>query len=127
MLRHPFAKILSLYLITALFLLSFPASGWAMLVPADPAAAPAAERTRIRTVLESDIVRQRLQDYGLSADEAIIRMNTLSDEQIHELAGRVDSVQAGGDILGDVIFLAIVVLLVVLILELSGHRVVVRH
>ena len=34
MLNNPFFKVLSLYLIIAVFALTLPAQGWAMLVPA---------------------------------------------------------------------------------------------
>lgn len=127
MLKHPLAKILSLYLMIAVFALTLPAQGWAMLVPAGQAEARSADLAKVRTTLESSVVRQRLLDYGLTAEEAAARLNALSDEQIHQFAAQLDAVQAGGDVLSDVLVILLIVVIVIVILELTGHRIVVRR
>lgn len=126
--KKPFFKMLSLYLIFAIVLLTIPAQGWAMLVPAAGSAAPRqADMTTIQKTLESTVVKQRLMDYGLSPEEAMVRISRLSDEQTHQLASNMDSLQAGADGgLDAVIFLLVVAIIVVLILELTGHHVVFR-
>jgi hypothetical protein len=66
-------------------------------------------------------------EYGLSPEEAMARINTLSDQQVHDFASRLDSLQAGADDgLGAVIFLLLVAIIVVVVLEVTGHRVIVR-
>ena len=127
MLHQPFAKPLSLYLIIALFALTLPAQGWAMLVPADQADTRSTDLAKVRTTLESSVVKQRLLDYGLTAEEATRRLSTLSDEQVHQFAAHLDAVQAGGDVLSDVIVILLIVVIVIAILELTGHHVVVRR
>jgi len=127
MLKTPFAKILALYLITALFALSFPANGWAMLIPAASAKTRVADAEKIRVTLESSLIQQRLLDYGLTPEETTKRLNALSDEQLHRLASNLDSVQAGGDALSDVIVILLLVVIVIVVLELTGHHVVVRR
>ena len=126
MLKHPLSKPLALYLIVSLFVLSFPAQGWAMLLPATQPETRTADMTKIRTTLESSVIKQRLIDYGLTPEETSLRLESLSDEQIHQLAANLDAVQAGGDVAGDVIFILLVVILVIVILELTGHKVVTR-
>jgi hypothetical protein len=125
--NHPLWKTLSLYLAAAVIILSLPAQGWAMLVPAESAAVRSADLARVQTTLESGVVRQRLMDYGLSAEEAVARISSLSDDQIHQLAVNLDAVQAGGDALSDVIVILLIVVLVIVILELTGHRVVMKR
>jgi hypothetical protein len=127
MLKQPFAKILSLYLIIALFALTLPAQGWAMLVPATLPKARSAELAKVRTTLESSVVKQRLLDYGLTPEETTTRLSSLSDEQIHQFAAHLDAVQAGGDVLSDVLVILLIVVIVIAILELTGHHVIVRH
>lgn len=127
MLRHPLARSLALYLAVAVLALSFPASGWAMLVPAKTGDLRTADIATVQAALESTVVRQRLMDYGLSADEAVSRIDTLSDEQLHQFAVNLDAAQAGGSLAGDIIFILLVVLVVIVILELSGHHVVMKH
>ncbi|HSA78956.1 MAG TPA: PA2779 family protein, partial [Nitrospirota bacterium] len=97
----------------------------AMFVPAtpqrdtvSPAQTPgnrAVDMARIQVVLESKVVRQKLMDLGLSSEEAMARINKLSDEQVHQFASRLDSLQAGG-VGGS--GLIIVLLLVIIILLL---------
>ena len=127
MLTSASAKALCLYLIIALMALSLPAETYAMFIPADPTAlSRTQDMNKIQKVLESTIIRQRLQDYGLSAEEAAERLAALPDEKVHQFAAQLDAVQAGGDILGEVIFLLLVVLIIIVILELTNHRVIVR-
>lgn len=120
-------KILSVYLTFAMIMLSLPAQGWAMFLPSDQAASVRqADMVNIQKALETAVVKQRLRDLGLSPEETLARIDTLSDQQVHEFAGNLDSLQAGADGLGALIFLVLVVILVVVILQASGHRVIVR-
>ena len=127
MLSRPFIKILSLYLIIAVFALTLPAQGWAMLVPAGQPAARSTDLVKVQATLESSVISQRLLDFGLTPEETTARLNTLSDEQIHQLAANLDAVQAGGDVLGDVVVILLIVVIVIVILELTGHHVVMKH
>lgn len=128
MLRHPVSRILALYLSIAVTALSTPGHVWAMFVPSD---APARIRTedmqKVRAVLESKAVGQRLIDLGLSPDEAMSRLSILSDEQLHQLAADMDSLQAGGDGIGAVIFLLLVAIVVVVVLQATGHEIVIKR
>jgi hypothetical protein len=127
MLKRPFARILSLYLIVALFALTLPAQGWAMIVPAGRSEARSADLVKVQTALESSVVRQRLLDYGLTHDETTKRLGAFSDEQVHRFAAHLDAVQAGGDVLGDVVVILLIVVIVIAILELTGHHVIIKH
>ena len=127
MLKQPFAKMLSLYLIIAVFALTLPARGWAMLLPAGPSKARSTDLAKVQATLESSVIKQRLMDYGLTAEETAARMDKLSDEQLHRLASNLDSVQAGGDVLSDVIVILLIVVIVIVILELTGHHVVMKR
>ncbi len=127
MMRHPLTRALALYLAVAVVMLSFPAQGWSMIVPAEREAVRSADLDGVRAALESSVVRQRLLDLGLTADEAAVRIERLSDEQLHQLAANLEAVQAGGSVLGDVLVVALIVLIVIVILELSGHRIVMRR
>jgi hypothetical protein len=125
--KKPFFKILSIYLALAMGLMTLPAQGWAMFIPAgETATARQADLDAIQKTLESTVVKQRLMDLGLSSGEALERLKALSDEQIHRFAADLDSLQAGGDGLGTLIFLLLVAVLVVLLLQATGHRVIIK-
>lgn len=107
-----------------------PVRSDAMLIPNDPPVAQgqtALQRLddlqKVQAVLESKIVRQRLADLGFSANEITMKLNGLSDEQIHFVATQVDSLIVGGfhgvdDVLHLAISILVIVLIVVLILVL---------
>jgi hypothetical protein len=115
------------YLIGALIAIStFPGRAEAMFVSSTPhvddAVSPAqtsgdraADIARIQEALESRVVRQKLMDLGLSSEEAMTRINKLSDEQVHQFASRLDSLQAGGHDGGLIIVLLLVIIILLII------------
>jgi parvulin-like peptidyl-prolyl isomerase len=132
-----YAKPLAIYLAAALLALStFAGPAEAMFVPAAPhqnmaesaadSAVRAADMAKIQTVFESKILQQKLMDYGLSPEETMARVNTLSDQQIHQLATHTDSLQAGGDGGGTIIGLLIIAILVVVLIYLIQGRIVIK-
>ena len=124
-----FAKPLSIYLAVALIAASAAAGPVeAMYLPLGPQPAqdaPPVDRTAdmasIQKTLETEMIRQRLADYGLSSEEALMKLSTLTDDQVHQLASRIDAVQAGGRGI-DATTLIIILLLVVLILILVENN-----
>ena len=76
------------------------------------------ERDRIKTFLEREEVRDQLQSMGVDADAARARVDALTDEEAHNLAGRIDALPAGGEIIG-VLFAVFIILLVTDILGLT--------
>ena len=125
--KKPFFKMIALYLVVATTVLTLPAQGWAMFIPAgETASSRQADIDAIQKTLESTVVKQRLTELGLSSGEALARVNMLSDEQIHQVASNLDSLQAGADGAGVLIFLLLVAIIVVVILQVTGHRVIVK-
>jgi hypothetical protein len=125
--NQPLLKTLSLYLFFAMLLVSLPAQSWAMFIPSSQAApARQTDMIIIQRALESSVVKQRLMDYGLSSEEAMTQINKLSDKKIHQFAGNLDSLQAGADAVDAVIFLVLVAIIVVVVLQATGHKVIVR-
>lgn len=127
MLTKPFFKAVALYLTVTLSILTLPAQGWAMFMPSgQSAAARTAELGAVQKTLETSVVKQRLADYGLTSAEVMSRLDSLSGAEIHRIASNLDSLQAGADGVDTVVFLLLVAILVVLLLQVSGHRVVIR-
>ncbi len=116
----------AVYLIGALIAIStFPGRAEAMFVPAAPhedAVSPAqkpgnrdVDIAKIQAVLESKVIRQKLMDLGLSSEEAMARINKLSDKQVHQFASRIDSLQAGGGVTELMIILLLVIIIILII------------
>lgn len=86
----------------------------------------ATDLAKIRNILETKLVKQRLLDLGFNADEAKERLSLLSDEQLHSYAQQLDTLRAGGNGLEVVIGVLIIIILILVILHLTGHRVFVK-
>ncbi|MDD2915201.1 MAG: PA2779 family protein [Gallionella sp.] len=69
------------------------------------------ERERIRTFLDREDVRKELQAQGIDTDAAKARVSALTDEEVQKVAGKLDKMPAGGDIIG-ILFTIFIVLLV---------------
>ena len=123
------------YLIVALLVIgavgASPGVGWASFVTSEatvpvPTVDRLADLSRVRAVLEHRVVAQRLADLGLTAGEIADRLGQLSDAQVHQLTQHLESLQPGGDSgLGVIVVLLVIAILVVVLLQVSGHRVLI--
>ncbi len=82
------------------------------------AASASTDRERIATFLDRADVQAQLQAQGVSPSEVKARVAALSDDEAAQLAGHMDSLPAGGDILG-ILLLIFVILLITDILGLT--------
>jgi hypothetical protein len=80
----------------------------------------------VQRTLENRVVAQKLRDYGVSPEQARLRVASLSDRDLHTLASASRGLPSGGDDLGVIIGLLIVVILVIVILKLMNKQIVVR-
>lgn len=74
------------------------------------------ERERVRAVFDRQDVRGQLQALGVDADAARARVDALTDDEVATINGKIDSLPAGGEIVGAVVF----VFLVLLITDILG-------
>ncbi len=72
----------------------------------------------VRSFLEMKIVADRLAQLGFSPIEVQSRLSTLTDEQLHRLALKVDDIKVGGDGGAAVIVVLVIVVLALIILRL---------
>jgi cytochrome c1 len=56
-------------------------------------------------------VQARLQVYGVSVADVKARVAAMTDQEAADLAARIDSLPAGGDILGAIVLIFLVLLL----------------
>jgi len=130
-LRMPLMRHVSWYLIFAMFLIGIAPKVDAGIAPSELIGMPQADRTadmgKIRQVIEMKMVGERLGKFGLTQNEIQTRLNSLSDQQLHKLALQLDDIKVGRDSgLGIVIALLVIAILVVILLQLTGHRVIVK-
>ena len=56
-------------------------------------------RERLHMLLDRSEVRKHLEDWGVNPEEAKARVDSLTDQEIAEIAARIDQLPAGGDFL----------------------------
>jgi hypothetical protein len=118
---HLFKRAIASTLIVSTLALGLPMSAQAGIVATDASLGQtpsAAQRDKVNTFLMREDVRKGLQDQGVSADAALDRVQTMSDTEVAQLAGRIDQAPAGGDVLG-LLFTVFIVLLVTDILGVT--------
>lgn len=69
-----------------------------------------ADRERIRSLFERADVREQMQAKGVSADAAKARIDALTDEEVASISGKLNNLPAGGDIVGALVFIFLVLL-----------------
>jgi hypothetical protein len=74
------------------------------------------ERDRVRAIFDRQDVREQLQARGVDPDAARARVDALTDDEIATINGKLDSLPAGGDIIGAAVF----VFLVLLVTDILG-------
>lgn len=75
-----------------------------------------AELAKIDVMLARDDVRRKMLDLGVTHEQAMARVEALTDQEIMLLSDRLEELPAGEGLLG----VALVAFLVILILELLG-------
>jgi hypothetical protein len=129
--RTPLKKLIIGYLVMVMFITGFAPRVYAGFSPSEGVSLSSAERDselkQIQKFLEVKKVRERLGELGLSPDEIQARLNQFSDPQIHQLALKLDDLKvAGDDFLGVIILLLVIAILVILLIQLTGHKIVIK-
>jgi hypothetical protein len=95
-------------------------------LPLPPAGAASPDLEGARVLLEARTIRARLAALGVSPAEAAAALDRLTPDERAELAARAQELTAGGQGVELLAFAIIVALLVILVLELLGRRVISR-
>lgn len=71
------------------------------------------DRERLIAALGRDDIRKELRDMGVDPDDARARVERMTDAEVAELQGRIDSLPAGGSV--STVELLLIIILVLLI------------
>jgi hypothetical protein len=116
-----FRRLTASLLIASTALLGMPMVAQAGIVSSEQSFASQTQtdgRDKVNALLAREDVRAGLAQRGLSAELAQDRVKAMTDEEVATLAGRIDQAPAGGDILG-LLFTVFIILLVTDILGLT--------
>ncbi|MEA1946732.1 MAG: PA2779 family protein [Thermodesulfobacteriota bacterium] len=74
----------------------------------------------INMFLDRSEVHKHLVAWGVNAEEAKARVDSLGDQEIEKIAARIDQLPAGGGALGTIVGAALVIFIVLLITDILG-------
>ena len=114
-----FFRWMSAVLVLTVAATTISAPARAAMIATPDAAAVAADRQRVEAFLERSDVAARLQALGVRPEDARARVAALSDEEVSELAGHMQTLPAGG-FLGEIVGAAVLVFLVLLLTDILG-------
>ncbi len=125
----PLMKHVAWYLVIVMFIIGIAPRVDAGLVGSEITSLAQVDRTaelgKIQNFLETKAVSKRLEQFGYTQEEIQNRLTQLSDQQIHQIATKLDDLKIGGDGVGVLIAVLVIVILVIVILQLTGHKVIV--
>jgi len=116
---NQFRRLIVSLLVVSIAGLGLPLPAHAGMIGTDSLAA-SGDRDRIAGLLERAEVRAGLEAYGVSPADVKARVAAMTDTEVARLAGQIDSLPAGGDGVGGVLFLVVFVFLVLLVTDILG-------
>jgi len=112
-------KRVMVLLVSVSFFTTYSLPAWSGMVTTDQMLQgqhEVSDRHALVALLERDDVRQQLVERGVDPEYAKQRIAALSDAQVNELKGNIDTLPAGSGVVG----ILIAVLLVLVILDVLG-------
>jgi len=129
--KSSWAKVISCYLVVAMFLLGITPRVYAGFSPSEAVSILNFDRSsnldKIRKVLEMKMVRERLKNFGFTPNEIEKKLSQLDDQQIHQLALNLDELKVGGDGWAWVVVILVLIAIgVIVYFYVTGHRVIIE-
>jgi hypothetical protein len=114
----------SLVLVVAFCLLNFNVpNAQAKMVSTDAMVAEqqaAGQRAQVADFLAREDVKQIMTQYGVDPAEAQLRVDSLTGQELADIASSIDQLPAGGSAVGVVVGAAVLIFLVLLITDIVG-------
>jgi len=122
--RFFFSRVFICYLTVTFSMVSFASSAPAMFIPSPSGGDGTNHREtdlqNIQKLLESKLIQHKLSQFGLTREEIEVRLQQLDDEQIHQIASQMHTLEPGGNGAVVVLILLLLGIGVFLVLELTG-------
>jgi hypothetical protein len=78
-------------------------------------------RNHLKTLISRNDIKDALISQGIDPDEAKARVDSLSDSEVTEVAGKIEQLPAGRGAFGALIGAALIVFLVLLLTDILGY------
>ena len=77
---------------------------------------PDVERERVKAMLERPEIQAEMQKMGVAPAHAAARVDAMTAEELRSLAGRLDSLPAGGRVSDQTLLIIIILILLIVII-----------
>jgi hypothetical protein len=128
--RRKLTNWVAWYMVTVMFLFGITPKVEAGFSPSEVIGQSQIERSmdveKIRKFLETKMIRERLHAFGFSQEEIQTRLNRLTDDQIHQVALKLDELKVAGNGAEAVIIVLLIAAIVLLVIYLMGYRVALK-
>ena len=118
-------SIISLFMATIMLLIAIPYQPLlAALVPTEATIyqfKAQDARDHLKTIISRNDIKTALISQGIDPDEAKVRVDSLSDSEVIEVADKIEQLPAGGGVFGAIIGAALIVFLVLLLTDILGY------
>ena len=125
------ARWVTWYIVSVMFLLGITPRVYADFSPSELIGPSQIDRQsdllKVQKVLESKMIRERLGQLGFTEEGIQQRLYQLSDEQIHQMALKIDELKIGGDAGEAVIIGFVVIIFIVAVVYFLGYRLVLKQ
>jgi len=112
-------RLLSVALIVSIAGMGLPLPVQAGMLPT-PTSTSSPVKERIIGLLERSDVRAQLQSFGVNPADAKARVAALTEDEAAQLAAKIDGLPAGGDGVGAVLGVLVLIFIVLLITDILG-------
>ena len=127
----PFLKFVSWYLVFALFVFGFTPEAFAALISSENTGLSCIDRNmdfqKVQNVLESKMVKQRLETLGFSQKEIQKRLHRLDGNQMHLLAQNLDGLEVGGGGFEFIVVTLLLALIGLLWLQINKKKITIQN
>ena len=116
---------ISVLLIAAFLNLGWVSSqGWAYMISTEAAVERGIEnlsqREKLHALIDRKDIQPQLEQYGLSREEALARLNSLTDAEVNQLAAEIDQLPEGQGVGEAILVASLIIVLVAIFLWLTG-------
>lgn len=99
--------------------IALPLPSQAAMIATDSNLGAPAQREQVNRLLDRADVQAKLQSFGVKAADVKARVAAMTDDEVSQLASKIDSLPAGGDGIIGAIVLVFIILLITDILGLT--------
>jgi len=127
--KRAFTRLVAGYLVLAMCVMGMAPRVYAGMVSSEILTSTqtdrVAELTKIQKVMETKIIKERLNNLGFTQKEVQARLDRLNEQQIHQLALKIDDLRVAGSGFEVLVVTLLIGILVGVWFYVTGHSVVV--